>query len=85
MSTRVSYPQAGSPGAVCVSLAPVSHHGALFTSEIALPFSGYSSSQEKDCELMSEGGQNSEQIVFYFPSPQSWKSGVFIRQKDAGC
>lgn len=79
MSVRVSYPQAGSPGAVCVCLAPVSHHRALFTSEISLPFSGYSSSQEEDCQLMSEGG--SAQQVGCFGSLHkagSWRGGGYL-------
>lgn len=40
--------------------APLSHHRALFTSEISLPFSDCSSSQDKDNQLMSEGGVSPE-------------------------
>lgn len=40
--------------------APLSHHRALFTSEISLPFSGCSSSRERDNQLMSEGGVSPE-------------------------
>lgn len=77
MSTGVSYPQAGSPGAVCVSLAPVSHHRALFTSEISLSFSGYSSSLWTDVWR----GPAWQAACFFPPSTMPEVRGIYKKER----
>jgi len=66
-----------------MSLAPVSHHRSLFTSEISLPFLGYSSSQEKDCQLMSEG-RPAQQVACSVSLHKAGSREVLLRQKDTG-